>query len=298
MEGGWTVIEIKGLYKQIEDRCILDDVSFTVEEGQVCGLIGPNGTGKTSLMHCISGIWTPEAGEITVCGDPVKPRHGTPEALGYLMEETAFPAGWRLKDAVRFFDGIYGGYDTDRVYAMAEEMDIGPADRLDTASRGQRRRIDLILRLASGPRVLLLDEPLAGMDPDARRNAMKMMLSEVAASGMTVLVSSHVLTEVERMCDRVVMFHRGRVLADRDLEEARAQMRILQACFDEVLPEDVLQWPGVCDIRTVGRVLYLTVDGDKSEIKDLLVKSGALFVEELGMDLDEMFLQWQRGEEE
>jgi len=220
---GFNMLEIRHLRKAFGPLVAVDDVSFTVEPGRLTGLLGPNGAGKTTTVSIITGLITPERGQVLVGGkalsgdtDPLKRKIGlVPQELALYDELTA-------RDNLRFFGGLYGltGVVLDEAMTSALTL-VGLAerarDRVKTFSGGMKRRLNLAAGLLHDPDILLLDEPTVGVDPQSR-NAIFENLEELKRRGKALLYTTHYMEEAERLADRIVVMDRGRVVANDTLE--------------------------------------------------------------------------------
>src|SRR5687768_2918526 len=207
------VIEVRNLHKRYDDKIAIDDVSLTVQEGEIFGILGPNGAGKTTTVECIEGLRTPDRGEITVCGlDPRRDRTELTRRLGVQLQAGRLPDRLQVAEALELYSSFYPDPADWR-----ELLDgLGLADKAKTAyaklSGGQKQRLSIALALVGNPRVAVLDELTTGLDPQARRDTWD-LIEQVRARGVTVVLVTHFMDEAERLCDRVALIDAGRVVA-------------------------------------------------------------------------------------
>jgi ABC-2 type transport system ATP-binding protein len=206
------VVEVEGLGKRYRDRWTVQDVSFSVEEGEVFGLLGPNGAGKTTTVECIGGLRARDAGSVRVDGlDPGRHPPELRRTLGMQLQESTLPALMTVRQALALFAGFYPNpVDT---YELTERLGLGSKvdTRFEQLSGGQKQRLAVALALVGRPRVAVLDELTTGLDPGARREVWA-LLEELRADGTTLVLVSHFMEEVERLCDRVAVMRRGRLV--------------------------------------------------------------------------------------
>ncbi len=208
-----TAIEVKNLHQRYGRTIALDDVSFAVREGEVFGLLGRNGAGKSTTVEVIAGLIRPDRGTARVCGlDPIAQRSAVRRILGVQLQAAALHPALTVGELVRLHRGFHaGGDDPDR---LIDALNL--ADRRDTRfenlSGGEMQRVSIAVALVGRPRVALLDELTTGLDPEARRDLWR-LVAGLRADGVTILLVSHAMEEVERLCDRVALLDRGRVLA-------------------------------------------------------------------------------------
>jgi ABC-2 type transport system ATP-binding protein len=272
------MLELRGLTRRYGDLVALDDVSFTVAEGQMFGFVGPNGAGKTTTMRIVLGVLEPDRGEVRWRGRPVDAE--TRRRFGYMPEERGLYPKMRVRDQLEYFARLHGltaaeagnaaGYWIERL-GVADRAD----DRVEALSLGNQQRVQLAAALVHNPEVLVLDEPFSGLDP-VGVDVLAEVLADRAADGIPVIFSSHQLELVERLCEAVAIINRGRLVAVGPVEELRAsrgerrwQVEVADASGD---------WASGLDGVTVlekhdGRVV-LAVDGDEQRVLDAARAAG------------------------
>ncbi|HSK36775.1 MAG TPA: ATP-binding cassette domain-containing protein, partial [Actinomycetota bacterium] len=218
------MLELQGLSRRYGDLVALDDLSFTVREGQMFGFVGPNGAGKTTTMRIVLGVLEPDRGEVRWQGRPVDAE--TRRRFGYMPEERGLYPKMRVRDQLEYFARLHGlsaadahsaaGYWIERL-GVAERAD----DRVEQLSLGNQQRVQLAAALVHNPEVLVLDEPFSGLDP-VGVDVLAEVLADRAADGIPVIFSSHQLELVERLCEAVAIITRGRLVAAGPVEELRA----------------------------------------------------------------------------
>ncbi|KOX23857.1 ABC transporter ATP-binding protein [Nocardiopsis sp. NRRL B-16309] len=207
------IIDVRNLHKRYGDKVVLDDVSFSVDEGEIFGILGPNGAGKTTTVECVEGLRVPDGGTISVLGlDPRRDRAELRENLGAQLQESALPGRLRAGEALRLYASFYReSADPDELLDM-----LGIADQRDTQFRrlsgGQKQRLSIALALVGLPRVAVLDELTTGLDPQARRTTWD-LIERVRDSGVTIVLVTHFMDEAERLCDRLALVDGGRIAA-------------------------------------------------------------------------------------
>ncbi|MFJ1593389.1 ABC transporter ATP-binding protein [Kitasatospora albolonga] len=208
-----TALDVRNLHKRYGRHIAVDDVSFTVEEGEIFGIIGPNGAGKTTTVESIAGLRTPDSGSVSVLGlDPVEDRAEVRERLGVQLQESSLPDAIKVAEALELYGSFYRN-PADRRELM--EL-LGLAEKRDTRykalSGGQKQRLSIALALVGGPKVAILDELTTGLDPQARRHTWS-LIERVRDTGVTVLLVTHFMDEAERLSDRIAVIDGGRVAA-------------------------------------------------------------------------------------
>src|SRR5215470_3745658 len=228
-----AVIDIKGVTRRFGARRALDDVSLTVPGGSVFGLVGANGAGKTTLIKHVLGLLRAASGSVRVFGrDPVADPAGVLGRIGYLAEENDLPGWMRVDELLRYTRAFYPSWDDAYAAELSRTFALDPAARIKNLSKGQQARAGLVAALAHRPPLLVLDEPSSGLDPIVRRDILGAIIQTIAEEGRTVLFSSHLLDEVERVSDHVAMIDRGRVVFCGELDEIKGRHRRLTLHFE------------------------------------------------------------------
>ncbi|WP_219471085.1 ABC transporter ATP-binding protein [Nonomuraea rhizosphaerae] len=293
-----AVIEVTGLAKRYADLTVLDKVSFSVEEGEIFGILGPNGAGKTTTVECVEGLRQADSGSIRVLGlDPIKDGRALREQIGVQLQHTQLPENIKVWEALDLYASFYAAprdwRELVEQWGLADKRDA----RFGKLSGGQKQRLFIALALIGNPRVAFLDELTTGLDPQARRATWE-LIKQVRASGVTVVLVSHFMDEVEELCDRVAVFDRGGIVAidtPRGLIEgidAEHQMRftLMAAADPEALLADL---PGVSGVVRDGDRVVVTGRGDFATAVTARLARHHVLVSDLRIDkrtLDDAFL--------
>jgi ABC-2 type transport system ATP-binding protein len=284
------VIVVDSLKRRFGAKLALDEVSFAVPRGIVFGLVGANGAGKTTLIKHILGLYRAEQGAVRVFGlDPVSDPPGVLSRIGYVSEEHDLPAWMRIWELMRYMQSFFPKWDDDYAESLRDRFDLNPNAKIKTLSKGQRARADLLVALAHRPELLILDEPSAGLDPIVRRDILEAIVRAIADEGRTVLFSSHLLDEVERVSDYVTMINRGRIVFSAPLDDIKARHRYLTFRFAEARAQPpevsgVLHWEGG------GHEWTALYDGQTAELQSAALTLGAQVLDKRAPSLDEIFV--------
>jgi ABC-2 type transport system ATP-binding protein len=222
-----AVLEASRLGKRYRRTWALRDCSVAIPEGRVVALVGPNGAGKTTLLHLAVGLLAPTAGEVRVFGVPPANRPQVLARVGFLAQDKPLYHGFTVAEMLRFGARLNPGWDRAVADRWLERFDLPPDRRVGQLSGGQRTQLALALALAKRPRLLLLDEPMADLDPLVRHDLTRLLMETVAADGLTVVLSSHVLADLATVCDYLVLLAVGRVQLAGDTEELLAGHKLL-----------------------------------------------------------------------
>lgn len=285
-----NVIEIRGVTRTFGSKRALDDVTLLVPRGVVFGLVGANGAGKTTLIRHVLGLLKAQRGTVRVFAlDPVNEPVQVLSRVGYLSEEGDLPGWMRVDELMRYMRAFYPNWDEDYAQDLRRQFALDPAAKVKYLSKGQRARAGLLVALAYRPELLLLDEPSSGLDPIVRRDILGAIVRTIADEGRTVLFSSHLLDEVERVSDRVAMLKASRIVFAGELDEIKLSHHRLTLRFDGPLTappalHGALHWDGQ------GREWAAIVSGPLDSFLVAASALGAVVVEHRPLSLDEIFL--------
>jgi ABC-2 type transport system ATP-binding protein len=290
-----TVIEIRHLTRIYGNTHALCDVSLNVPRGLVFGLVGENGAGKTTLIRHVLGLLRAQAGCVRVFGlDPMVDPAGVLGRIGYLSEDRDLPDWMRVGELMRYTQAFFPRWDEAYAGQLQRTFELDANQRIKTLSRGQRARTGLLIALAHRPDLLLLDEPSSGLDPVVRRDILGAIIRTVADEGRTVLFSSHLLDEVQRVADHVALLHEGRVVMCEPLEAVLVAHRRVTLSFDEPQPAGLVL-PGALSCSGEGREWTCVCNGELELLKQAALARGGRVVEEAGASLDEVFVSRVKG---
>ncbi|TWU13287.1 putative ABC transporter ATP-binding protein YbhF [Symmachiella macrocystis] len=284
------VVDIRNLVRQFGHVKALDGVSLQVPRGAVYGIVGVNGAGKTTLLKHVLGLLKPQRGTVTILGrDPVRDPVGVLARLGYLSEQHEMPDWMRIGELLAYTGSFYPTWSNAYVTELVQSFQLSRDAKVQTLSKGQRARVGLVLALAHRPEILVLDEPSSGLDPIVRRDILAAIIRTISEEGRTVIFSSHLLDEVERVADHIAMLHQGRLLYSGTFDEMRAKFRRVTVRFQgpqdvpPVLP-DAIGWAGG------GYEWTAIYRGQGDELQAAATMAGGEIVEEKQLSLDEIFV--------
>ncbi len=284
------IVEIHRVTRQFGNKTALDDISLTVPRGGVFGLIGGNGAGKTTLIKHVLGMLKAQSGSVRVFGlDPVENPVGTLGRIGYLSEERDLPNWMRVGELMRYTQAFFPNWDEKYAEELREAFDLDGNARIKNLSRGQRARAGLLVALAHRPELLVLDEPSSGLDPVVRRDILGAIIRTIADEGRTVLFSSHLLDEVERVADRVAIIHQGRILLTAPMDEIKDTHRRVTLRFGQTLdrPPSLV---GTLSFEGQGAEWTYICSGESGQLRRAAEAIGATVVGDDALTLDEIFV--------
>lgn len=286
------MISTSNVTKKFDDFEALHNVSMTVESGSIFGLVGSNGAGKSTLIRCMTGVYTPDGGSVTIDGVDIA---GNPEArsgLIYVPDELYFLPNANMDSMAKLCRNTRARFD-DKLYAsLAEQFEASRTKPIRTMSKGMKRQAALVLALASQPDILMIDETFDGLDVFKRRAMRELLCDMVAERGMTVLLATHSMREVEDMCDTIAMLHEGHITVQSELDDAKAALVKVQIAFREEFDQSAVEFPGanVLSYRKDGLVATVVYENDRAEVEQKLLPKKPLLVNLLPLSLEEVFI--------
>ena len=278
------MLEIKNVTKTFGTFKALDNLTMTVPQGAVYGLVGPNGAGKSTAIRHLMGIYRPDSGSITLEGLPIYENPQVKETIGYIPDDIFYFPSATLEEMRRFYKGIYPKFDDALFNRLYEVFQLPKKTPIRRFSKGMQKQAAFQLTLACRPEVLILDEPVDGLDPVMRRQVMSLILADVAERGTTVLISSHNLRELEDVCDHVGIMDKGKMLLERSLAEMQGNTVKLQLVGE--VPEGL----EVLHESNSGRLRTLIVRGNPMEVSERTAAAKPAYFDVLPLSLEEIFI--------
>ena len=289
-------IDIK---KQFDGFYALNGVNLHVEPGSVYGLVGPNGAGKSTLIRHLVGIYKQDEGQILIDGEPVYENNKIKSEIAYIPDDLFRFGADNIVDMMNFVKGFYPGFDDERFERLKSVFSIidlkKPVRRM---SKGMQKQAAFWLAICCDPKVLILDEPVDGLDPVMRRQVWSLMMQDVSERGTTVLVSSHNLRELEDVCDTVGIMNKGKVLLERSLSSLQGNVTKLQAAFADGFDIDALKNDfEIINTSKLGSIYTLVVRGTQEECREKIAKYSPVLCDALPLTLEEIFIYELGGED-
>lgn len=261
----------------------LDNLSLSVPKGAVYGLVGPNGAGKSTVIRHLTGIYRPDSGTVTVDGQPVADDPNQKERIGYISDDVFYFPTATMEDMHRFYRNVYSRFDEDLYQKLKEAFPL-PTGSIRRFSKGMQKQAAFHLTLSARPDVLILDEPVDGLDPVMRRQVMSLVLSDVAERGTTVLISSHNLRELEDVCDHVGILNHGKMLLEKSLADMQGGTVKLQIVGDAPAGFPVLH-----ESRS-GRLNTFILRGSYPQVEERCRQMNPPYFDVLPLSLEEIFI--------
>ncbi len=284
------MIEVKNLVKQFDGFRALDSVDMHVKKGAIYGLVGPNGAGKSTLIRHLTGVYRQDAGEVKIAGETVYENPAVKEKFGYIPDDLFYFVSANTYEMKRFYQGMYPKFDDKLFFKLMEFFPtIDPKKNIRSLSKGMQKQVAFWLAVCIRPELLILDEPVDGLDPVMRRQVWSIIMADVAETGSTVLVSSHNLREFEDVCDHVGIMHQGKIMIERSLSELQGSVCKIQVAFQAEMPKLPENFE-VLHMSNTGRVYTLIVKGNPKDAKEQLEKMNPMLIDLLPLTLEEIFI--------
>ena len=278
------MLEMKNVTKSFGKFKALDDLSMTVPKGSVYGLVGPNGAGKSTAIRLMTGIYRPDSGSVTLEGGPIYENPVNKVRMGYIPDDIFYFPSASMEEMRSFYKGIYPQFDDALYEKLFEVFQLPKKSPIRRFSKGMQKQAAFHLSICTRPEMLILDEPVDGLDPVMRRQVWSLILSDVAQYGTTVLISSHNLRELEDICDHVGIMDHGKMLLERSLADMQGSTHKLQLVGE--VPEGL----NVLHESQTGRLKTLVVRGDAHEISLKVSASAPVYFDVLPLSLEEIFI--------
>lgn len=290
------MLEVKGLCKGYQEsgEYIVENIDICVQKGTIHGLIGHNGSGKTTIIKCLTGIYPPDAGTVTVDGEPIYENPKIKEKIGYIADRNQLFSGYRINKLLNFYENVYRDFSREDFYRLNRIFQVDMKKRVSQLSKGQQMRVSFMLNMARNPEIMVLDEPTSGLDAMAKKDLLDILLASVENNDMTILISSHHLSELEKICDDVTMIRDGHIFIQDGLDEVTGKMAKYQVVFPGGAPEELYKRGDVCHMSNIGSVYTVILPSESPDFEKRMKELGAVVVEQMPMGLEESFIYMNR----
>ncbi|GAB1266600.1 ABC transporter ATP-binding protein [Aurantivibrio infirmus] len=284
------IVSLRNISRRFGDHYALRDINLHIPEGSVFGLMGLNGAGKTTLIKHILGLYKAQVGEVSVFGlNPVEEPEKVLSRFGYMSEVTDLPNWMRIDELIRYTKAFYPEWDTAYASSLLKHFDLGFSQKVGDLSKGQRARVALLLAVSHRPDLLILDEPSSGLDPLMRRDILRTVIKVVSDDGRSVLFSSHLLDEVERVADSIAIINKGKLITQGGLDEikenyCRATLQFTDPLSSPPIIRGGTSWQGS------GRQWECIYEGKKMSLENEAKSLNAELVNTSIPNLDQLFV--------
>ncbi|MBQ3666189.1 MAG: ABC transporter ATP-binding protein [Lachnospiraceae bacterium] len=289
------MIEIKNLKKCFDTITAVNDISLNIRENETFGLIGTNGAGKSTLLRMICDIYKPDQGEVIVDGENIENNSKMKQNIFYISDEQYFFQNANPADMIQYYMQYYPNFDNKRCFSLLDSFGLNPKRKLSGYSKGMRKQFYMICGISSGVKYLICDETFDGLDPVMRQAVKSLIGNDMMERGLTTIISSHNLRELEDICDCIGLLHQGGILLSDELENLKSNLHKVQCVFKEDLP-DPLSSSNIPDgIKIIykeerGRLLTITLEGNRELINSWFQSFNPIFYEMIPLTLEEIFI--------
>ncbi len=291
------MIEVKNIVKEFDGFRALDGVNMHIKKGVVYGLVGPNGAGKSTIIRHLTGVYRQDAGEIWVEGEPVYENRLMKEKIAYIPDDLFYFLQADTIEMMKYYKGLYPSFDEEMFHRLKQYFPTIDVKRnIRRLSKGMQKQVAFWLAICCKPEILILDEPVDGLDPVMRRQIWTILMAEVEERGMTVLVSSHNLRELEDICNHVGIMNKGRIIIERSLSDLQENIAKIQVACEDGMPKLPPEFK-VLHMSNTGRVYTLIVRGNPKEAAEAIRRDAHQFaiVDILPLTLEEIFIYEMGG---
>ena len=289
------MVEIKNLTKNFDGHTALHKLNLNIKKGSIYGLVGINGSGKTTAIRHLAGIYRQDTGEVRINGMPVYDNAELKAHVGYIPDDLYFFPQYNMKSLRKFYSNMYKSWDNDRYLRLLKMFSLDDTRKVGQFSKGMQKQAAFIFVMSIKPEVLLLDEPIDGLDPIVRKLVFQEIIEDVAERQMTVLVSSHNLKEMDGMCDAIGIIKQGRMVIERDLDDLKSDVHKIQVAFkaDQDVPENL--GLNVLHKESRGSIQLMVVRGKEEDVMKQINGPSPLVYDRLPLTLEEIFIYETEG---
>lgn len=269
---------------------VIKDINIQLKENSIYGLIGANGAGKTTLIKTLCGIYIPDFGSVKLFDKDVYSCNEIRENIAYVPDSIMFYNNFTVKDMKNFYKNIYRNWNEKRYQTLREVFTFSEKKRIKHLSKGMKTQLSLLIALSCMPKVILMDEPTSGLDPFIRKEVLNLIVQDVSSRGTSVLISTHNISELEQICDRVGFMNKGELKIQEEMEDLKYKFKKLQIAFSEEMSEEFKKEFNPAITNKYGKVYEIVVDMDFEIFKESAQRYNPILLEKLDMTLEEIFL--------
>lgn len=284
------MIEAKNLSKKFADIVALDDVNVSIPDAGVFGLIGTNGAGKSTFLKLASGILKADKGSICIDGEEVFENIKIKEKFFYISDSQYFLPNSDIKDMISFYSSVYKNFDIKKSLDLLDAFDLNPKRRISSFSKGMKKQLSIILAISANTKYIFCDETFDGLDPVMREAVKKLFIAGIEDRGLTPIIASHNLRELEDISEHIGLLHKGGVLLSKDIAQMKLNIHKLQVVFSNNKDIREIQDLDIVQTKKVGSMNTFTVRGNLDEIKQKIENYEPLFYEIIPLSLEEIFI--------
>ncbi len=283
------MIEIKNICKSFGNIKAIDNLSLTINDGDIIGLVGINGAGKSTLLRCISGVYQVDSGDILCDNENMYDNPHVKKNIFFLPDNPYYPNNSNVKTIIEFYKSFYD-LNENKYYEIINKFKLDYNRSIDNYSKGMKRQLFIALALAIAPKYLLLDEAFDGLDPLARLIFRREINNLIIEKGITVIISSHSLRELEDICDKYALLDGGCIQNSGNIIENKMVYHKYQLAFSEDVNEEQFKNFNIVSFHKIGRVVTIVIKGEEDNYKESLMELKPLLIDEVKINFEEMFI--------
>lgn len=285
------MIEVKNLKKNFDEIKAIDDISARIEDGHVFGLIGTNGAGKSTFMRLLCGVLKPDAGEILIDEAPVYDNPAVKEKIFYISDEQYFFKSGTPKDMLKLYRTCYPAFDAEKWKELMQKFGLDAGRKIHTFSKGMKKQLSVICGICANTKYLFCDETFDGLDPVMRQAVKTLFVREIDERGLTPIIASHNLRELEDICEYVGLLHKGGILLEKDIDDMKLNIHKLQCVIkDQEMLDQMKKGLDVVTLENRGALYTVTVRGGREAVEEFMEGLSPVFYELLPLSLEEIFI--------
>lgn len=284
------MIETSGLTKRFDDILAVDHISAKIRDGSVFGLIGTNGAGKSTFLRMVSGILKPDEGAVLIDGENVYENPAVKSRFFYISDDQYFFANGTPLELMKFYKSIYPAFDEPRFFHLLQSFDLDKKRKISTFSKGMKKQLSIIYGICAGTDYIFCDETFDGLDPVMRQTVKSLFANDMEERGMTPIIASHNLRELEDICDHVGLLHKGGILLSRELDDMKLNIHKLQCVLQPGMSAEDLVALDKLNIEQRGSLITLVVRGTREEVEAIMASYNPVFFECIPLSLEEIFI--------
>lgn len=283
------MIKTEQVVKKFGDFTALDEISCTIPEGCIYGLVGSNGAGKSTFLRILSGVYKADVGTVYLDDKPLYDNPLAKEDLVFVSDDIYFLSGANLKRMASLYSSVYKNFDKEKFFKFTGELGLDSKKNLNSFSKGMRRQVAVLLAVCSNTKYMFFDETFDGLDPIMRNFVSKIISSEIIDRGTTAIITSHSLRELENLCDKLAVLHKGGLIFEDDVDNLKTKLFKVQIAFDKDYDESMFNGLEILSFRKKGSVSEMIVKGDKAETEAFLKEKAPILFDILHLSLEEVF---------
>lgn len=284
------MIKAERVTKRFDDITAVDQVTAEIKEGNVFGLIGTNGAGKSTFLRMVSGVLKPDEGSITIDGQPVWENPQVKARFFYISDDQYFFPNSTPQEMMQFYRQLYPAFDGKRFYHLLESFGLKKDRKIHTFSKGMKKQLSVICGICAGTDYIFCDETFDGLDPVMRQTVKSLFANDMEERNLTPVIASHNLRELEDICDHVGLLHRGGILLSRDLDDMKLNLHKVQCVLKPGMTAEDLKGLEIVRKDQTGSIYTLTVRGDQQAVTEYMESCDPLFYELIPLSLEEIFI--------